>query len=47
MSGGPHLAAVLAACLLSGFIAGVAVTSVAGWFLRDRIRARIIRRRRG
>ena len=32
---------------LCGFIAGVAVTSVAGWFLRDRIRARIIRRRRG
>ena len=32
---------------LIGFIAGVAVASVAGWFLRDRIRERMIRRRRG
>ena len=29
---------------LVGFIAGVAVVSVAGWFLRDRIKARIRRR---
>lgn len=31
---------------LLGFIAGVAVVSVIGWFLRDRIRAWMIRRRR-
>jgi len=31
---------------LIGFIAGVAVSSVAAWFLRDRIRDRM-RRRRG
>lgn len=31
---------------LAGFIAGVAVASVAGWFLRERIKARMIRRRR-
>jgi hypothetical protein len=31
---------------LIGFIAGVAASSVAAWFLRDRIRARM-RRRRG
>jgi len=30
---------------LAGFIAGVAVSSVAGWFLRDRIRTRMRRRR--
>ena len=29
---------------LLGFIAGVAVASVAGWFLRDRIKARMRRR---
>jgi F0F1-type ATP synthase assembly protein I len=31
---------------LIGFIAGVAVTAVIGWFLRERIKARMIRRRR-
>ena len=35
---------VLAAFLLA-FIAGVTIVSVAGWALRDRIRARMIRRR--
>jgi hypothetical protein len=29
---------------LTGFIAGVAVASVAGWVYRDRIRARLRRR---
>jgi hypothetical protein len=42
----PHLTAVLAVWLLLGFIAGVAVASVAGWFLRDRIKARMVRRHR-
>ena len=32
---------------LLGFIAGVAVTAVIGWFLRERIKARMIRKRRG
>jgi hypothetical protein len=32
---------------LLAFIAGVAVTSVIGWFLRERIKARMIRKRRG
>ena len=32
---------------LAGFIAGVAVTAVVGWFLRERIKARMIRRRWG
>jgi predicted PurR-regulated permease PerM len=32
---------------LLAFIAGVAVAAVAGWFLRDRIRERMARRRRG
>jgi hypothetical protein len=32
---------------LAGFIAGVAVASVAGWLLRDRITAWLIRRRDG
>jgi hypothetical protein len=41
-----HLLAVLLAWLLAGFIAGVAVASVAGWFLRDRIKARMGRRHR-
>jgi hypothetical protein len=31
--------------LLYGFIAGVAVTAVVMWFARDRIKARMIRRR--
>lgn len=31
---------------LLGFIAGAAVASVAGWFLRDRIKTAMIRRRR-
>jgi hypothetical protein len=31
---------------LAGFIAGVAVASAAGWFLRDRIKAWMTRRRR-
>lgn len=35
-----------AASALCGFIAGVAVASIAGWALRDRIRARMLRRRR-
>ena len=43
----PHLAAVLAAALLLGFIAGTAVTSVVGYVFRGRIKARMIRRRRG
>ena len=42
----PNLAA-LAAVLLVSFIMGVAVTAVGGWFLRERIRARMIRRRNG
>lgn len=44
MSG--HVAAVLTASLLAGFIAGVAVTSVIGYVFRERIRAAMIRRRR-
>jgi hypothetical protein len=35
----------LLAWLLAGFIAGVAVTAVVMWFLRDRIRAWLSRRR--
>ena len=31
---------------LLGFIAGVAVASVAGWVFRDRIKARMTRKRR-
>ena len=34
-----------AVSLLSGFIAGVAVAAVVAWFLRDRIKAWMIRRR--
>ena len=30
---------------LLGFIAGVAVSSVLGWVFRDRIKARMVRRR--
>ena len=33
-----HAAAHLTAEFLSGFIAGVAIAAVAGWFLRDKIR---------
>lgn len=43
----PHAAAVLAAVVLLGFIAGTAVTSLIGWVFRDRIKARMIRRGRG
>lgn len=32
-----------AAAALSGFITGVAIAAIAGWFLRDRIRARMPR----
>ena len=42
----PHLAAVLTAWLLLGFITGVAVTAVAGWIFRGQIRAAMARRRR-
>ena len=42
-----HLAAVLAAWLLLGFITGVAVTAVTGYVFRERIRAAMVRRRQG
>lgn len=42
-----HHLAVLAAAALSGLIAGVAVTAIVMWFARDRIRARMIRKRGG
>jgi hypothetical protein len=42
-----HGAAVLLASVLAGFITGVAATAPVMWFLRDRIRARLARRRRG
>ena len=41
----PQAMAALAVALLAGFIAGVAVAAVACWFLQDRIRDRMLRRR--
>jgi hypothetical protein len=41
-----HTLAFLAAALLLGFIAGTAITSVVGWVFRDRIKARMVRKRR-
>ena len=43
MSG--HVLAELAASSLSGFIVGVAVYAVYGWIFRERIKARILRKR--
>jgi hypothetical protein len=37
----------LAAAVLEGFIAGVAVAAVVMWFARDRIKRAMIRKRRG
>jgi hypothetical protein len=34
------------AAILSGFIAGTALTAVVMWFRRDKIRARLLRKRR-
>lgn len=42
----PHHEAAFLVSALLGFIAGVAVVAVVGWFLRDRIKERMIRRRR-
>jgi hypothetical protein len=41
------MSALAVEAALAGFIAGVAVSSVAAWFLRDRIRAWLRRRRDG
>jgi hypothetical protein len=43
----PHFAHFAVVPALLGFIAGVLVVSVAGWVFRERIKARMIRKRRG
>ena len=42
-----HHVAVILAVALAGFIAGVIAVSVPAWFARNRIKAAMIRRRRG